>query len=41
MRVKPPSQDYYRGTWHDQFPALAGVLSAGLRKSRYQKAGSG
>jgi hypothetical protein len=21
MRVKPPSQDYYRGTWHDPFPA--------------------
>ena len=23
MGVKPPSQDYYRGTWHDLFPALA------------------
>jgi hypothetical protein len=22
MGVKPPSQDYYRGTWHEQFPAL-------------------
>jgi hypothetical protein len=21
MRVKPPSQNYYRGTWHDPFPA--------------------
>ncbi len=23
MGVKPPSQNYYRGTWHDEFPVLA------------------
>jgi hypothetical protein len=32
MGVKPPSRDYYRGTWHEQFPALA---ETPIAKGRY------